>query len=424
MGFSAGPASSHGADKIRGQDAHLIILDELDFIKEKDVDAIMAILASHPEARIIAASTPQGWRKKFYSYVVSKDIGYKEFWFVSAESPTWTKTQEQYFKDSYSESAYTHEFLADFAELTEGVFKKKHIDKSIQDYEFLEFPEPDTRYVLGIDWNKSAGTHMAIVGAKDGQLKLANKVIISDSEYMQTDSVEKIIALHKIWNFKHIFADAGYGTTQIELLKKYGLQNPSTRLSTIVQGIHMNQHLDILDPITGGPVKKFAKQYIVQQTVKLMEDGALIIPKSEDTITTVMSTQMGLIQQMRNYRVENYSIYGLERFSQGQDHTLTAYLLACAGYVLEEGDLKQVEYSTRMIGVPMSSTKEVTLSQTQAERLEDAKKWRLERTTGKANTSSKPPSVRDLDALIKKSGRFGGPPGGRGNIGGSGRSSF
>lgn len=404
LGFSAGPASSNGADKIRGQDAHLIIIDELDFIKEKDIDAIMAILASHPEARVIAASTPQGWRKKFYSYVVNKDIGYKEFWFISAENPTWTDQQEQYFRNSYNEAAFTHEFLADFGDLEDGVFKRRHIDKSIQDYQYSDIPEGDYKYVLGIDWNKSAGTHMVIMGWDGNKLKLVNKIIIQESEYMQTESVNEIIRLNEIWKFKHIFADAGYGTTQIEMLKRYGQKNPLSGLTHKVQALHMNQNVEILDPISAQPVKKFAKQFIVQQTVKLLEDGAIILPKSEDTISTVDSKQMGLIQQMRNYRVENYSIYGLARFSQGEDHTLTAFMIACACYVLEEGDLKQVEYSTRIIGVKVDGKTAPELGATERERLEDAMKYRLERTTGKVSQQGKPPAPRDFDVASQRLG--------------------
>jgi thymidine kinase len=429
LGFSAGPASSNGADKIRGQDAHLIIIDELDFIKEKDVDAIMAILASHPEARIIAASTPQGWRKKFFSYVVNKDIGYKEFWFISAENPSWTVQQEDYFKNSYSEAAFTHEFLADFGDLEDGVFKRKHIDKSIQVYNYSDTPEPGKKHILGIDWNKSAGTHMVIMEWDNSRLKLVNKIIVPESEYMQTESVNEIIRLHSIWNFRHIFADAGYGTAQIEMIKKHGQKNPATRLAEITQALHMNQNVEILDPITAKPVKKFAKQFIVQQTVKLLEDGAIILPKSEDTISSVDNKQMGLIQQMRNYRVENYSIYGLARFSQGEDHTLTAFMIACACFVLEEGDLKEIEYSTRMIGVPVSSTSAPEFTSTEKERLEDARKYRLEMTTGKANTSSKPVGVRDLDVSSRKYGdNIGRPMGFKNNssrsLGGSKRRSF
>ena len=429
LGFSAGPASSSGADKIRGQDAHLIIIDELDFIREKDVDAIMAILASHPEARVIAASTPQGWRKKFHSYVVNKDIGYKEFWFISAENPVWTDQQEQYFRNSYSETAYTHEFLADFGDLEDGVFKRRHIEKSIVDYEYINEPKPGVRYFLGIDWNKSAGTHMVILGQEEGKLVLANKIIIPESEYMQTDSVNEIIRLHTIWNFRYIFADAGYGTAQIEMIKRHGQANPATRLAHITIALHMNQNVEILDPINGQPVKKFAKQFIVQQTVKLLEDGALVIPKNEDTISGVQLKNMGLIQQMRNYRVENYSIYGLARFSQGEDHTLTAYMIACACFVLEEGDLKHVEYSTRIIGVPVNSESTPEIGATQKERIEDSKKWKLQNTTGKVNSSPKPVGIRDLDiasnhAANRYGHQFKSKGGGRGGLGGSKRKSF
>jgi hypothetical protein len=246
---------------------------------------------------------------------------------------------------------------------------------------------------------------------------------------MQTESVNEIIRLHTIWNFKHIFADAGYGTAQIEMIKRHGQRNPATRLAEITQALHMNQNVEILDPVSAKPVKKFAKQFIVQQTVKLLEDGAIILPKSEDTMSTVDAKQMGLIQQMRNYRVENYSIYGLARFSQGEDHTLTAFMIACACFVLEEGDLKEVQYSTRIIGIPVTSGNNPQYSPTELERIEDAKKYRLEATTGKANTGPKPVGVRDLDMSARKHGHmYGrsikGSSSGRNNLGNFRRKSF
>ncbi len=124
LGFSSGANSSTRSDKIRGQDAHLIVIDEIDFIADSDLDAIQAILASHADCQLVAASTPQGWRKKFYAYATNKDLGWKEFWFISAEAPTWTMLQERQFRGEYSEAGYHHEFNAEFAESEDGVFKK------------------------------------------------------------------------------------------------------------------------------------------------------------------------------------------------------------------------------------------------------------------------------------------------------------
>lgn len=345
LGFSAGATSGSGSDKIRGQDAHLIIIDEIDTLEDKDIDAVMAIIASHKECKLIASTTPRGWRRRFYTYVTDKDIGFKEFWFISAESPEWSEKTEKFFKSTTDPVTFTQEYLADFAELQEGVFKARCLNASMSEYDIAAWPRNYLAdYILGIDWNKSAGTHMVIMEYIAGKLRLVRKIVIPETEYLQTDSVDLIISLNRQWRFKYIFVDAGYGSVQVELLKKHALREPSSMLDKKLYAIAMNQHLNVLDPITGEKVKRSAKHFLVEQTKKLLEDGYLVLPKSEDTTVNAGSPNMGLIQQMRNFRVEGTSVYGLPRYSQGDDHTLTAFYLACGGFYWKEGDLKEPNY--------------------------------------------------------------------------------
>lgn len=352
LGFSAGAGSASGSDKIRGQDAHLIVIDEIDTLEDEDIDAVTAILASHTTCKLVAATTPRGWRRKFYTFITDKDLGFKEFWFISAESPEWTDKAEEFFKGSTDATTYAHEYLADFAELEEGVFKAKHLNASIQDYSLNDCDADDTAdYILGVDWNKSAGTHMTILQWSGNYLKLVKKIIVTESDYTQTDAVDLIINLNRHWRFKYIFVDAGYGTVQTELLRKHALKEPSSKFDTILYAVHMNQHLDVIDPISGEAVKRTAKPFLIEQTRKLLEDGYLILPKEEDTAVSASESNMGLIQQMRNFRIESVSIYGLPRYSQGADHTLTAYYLACGGFFWKEGDLKRPPYVTGVRGV-------------------------------------------------------------------------
>lgn len=390
LGFSAGATSSSGSDKIRGQDAHLIVIDEIDTLEDKDIDAVMAILASHSDCRLVAASTPRGWRRRFYTYVTNKNLGFKEFWYISAESPEWTKETEAYFKESTDVATYTHEYLADFAELEEGVFKARLLNASIQDYDTAKYEyKPSADYILGVDWNKSAGTHMVIIEWWGGKLRLAKKIIVDESQYTQTDSVELIKVLNRQWRFKYIFVDRGYGQVQAELLKKHSVHEPSSMFDVKLFDISMNQHLEILDPISGEKLKKNAKHFLIEQTRKLLEDGYLILPKSEDTAISTNNAQMGLVQQMRNFRIEALSTYGLPRYSQGQDHTLAAYYLACGGFYWKEGDLKGMPYNQHISGVEISDDIKPDTHPSILEREQDVKSgWVLRRTTGKIQKES------------------------------------
>lgn len=354
-GFPITPNQGDSARKVRGQDAHLIIFDEFDFLNDKDIEVIFAIRASHADTRIIAATTPSGARKKFYSLCTDKNLGWKEFHFISMESPVWSERFEETERASKPQAQFDHEYNAIFGELEAGLFKSGLIEASLQRYDMDNIePEPNQRYVLGIDWNKSHGSHMVIVQHQGDKLKLVKKIIIPESEYMQTTTVDEIIRLHRKWNFRYIFLDAGYGHTQVELLKKYGVQNPGTRLHEILRPLVMNQRIPIRDPHTGKEELKYMKPYLVYQTVKMLEDGNLVLPKSEDTNATG-SELMGLVQQMRNYSVVGFSTYGQPQFTKENDHTIVAYMSACAGWVYEEGELSQMLGDVPVYGVEISA---------------------------------------------------------------------
>jgi len=402
LGISISPKDPDAGDKARGFDAHLVIIDEAEMFKDKDMDAILALLASSEETRVMISSTPKGLRKHFYHTCTNKDMGYKEFWWISAEKPDWTPDMERTFKAKFNPTAYTQEFDADFGDLQEGVFKKKFLDAAISDYDTINAVPTGGKYVLGVDWNRSAGVHMAIIEIiGNTQMKLIQKLITPESEYMQTQAVQDIIKLHSKWRFMHIFVDRGYGDTQIELLRQWGTTNPASGLAEAVKGIHMNQHIEVRDPVTGLPEKRFAKPFIVQQTAKLLEDGNLILPKSEDYGHLASEDNeiedIGLVQQMRNYKVESYSIYNQPRYSQGADHTLTAFMLACAGWVLYEGDLNKINYFTKVLSIPANTTPAVELPLTAIEREKDLTKFKLINATGRVAEVRKPAGIRDLD---------------------------
>jgi hypothetical protein len=90
LGFSSGSKSASKSDKVRGQDANYIVIDEADYLDDQDLEAILAILASHPDCGLWASSTPTGRHAKFYQWCTDKNLGFKEFWYISQESNRWT----------------------------------------------------------------------------------------------------------------------------------------------------------------------------------------------------------------------------------------------------------------------------------------------------------------------------------------------
>jgi intein/homing endonuclease len=360
-GFSSSSSSSARSDKVRGQDAKYIVLDEADYLASDDIEAILAILASHPDCGMWASSTPTGRHDKFYQFCVQKDLGFKEFHYTSAESPSWTDETEQFFRTSYALSVFEHEFYAIFGIQESGVFRNDLVDLAIVDYQIpKERIGVNSRVVIGVDWNgQSIGTHIVVVEAinSDKGLKyvLLYKTAIKGVEFTQHESVQKIIDLDKRYNADFIYVDQGFGLTQIEMLQKYGMSTPGN-FHKKVKAYAMGGGVKIIDPLTKQEVKKDAKPFMVHTTVNALERGLLYLPSSEDTQVLVDSIDdeesgsgSGIVQQMRNFSVERITPTGRETYSQGDEHALTAYMLAITGLTLEFSDMRRRNIPTDVL---------------------------------------------------------------------------
>jgi replicative DNA helicase len=373
LGFSSGNNNAAGSDKIRGQDANYIIIDEADYINQVDMEAIMAILASHPDCGIWASSTPTGFHEKFYQLCMSKDLGFKEFWFISAESPNWTEEVDQFYKQSYSASAYQHEFLAEFGIQESGVFRNDLVDRALSQYDMPRDRTPGSRIVIGADWNgQSIGTHIVVVevvGNRQSGVKYIplEKRVIKGGDFTQHEAVEAIVELNQIYQPDYIYVDAGYGEVQVEMLHRYGKSNPKTKLHKKVKPYAMQKNIEIIDPVTGIKIKKNAKPFMVNIAVMQLEEDRVVLPLSEDTAIVAetvendeANTEQGLVQQMRNFSIERVSSNGLPTYSQGNDHTLTAWMLALTGFVLEFSDLRKKNHyiPAQLVGHPGESKEE------------------------------------------------------------------
>lgn len=357
-GFSSGgtSGSSAGSDKVRGQDADLIIIDEVDYVADVDIEVVMAILGSHPGARLIAASTPTGFRSKLYEWCRNKEAGFKEFWFISAESPTWSEDTEKMFKENYSESGYNREFLAEFGEEAAGVFRPGDIQKSIADYDMEKcFYRSECEYVIGVDWNKTTGTHITVVEAISIQgegikYRLVDKEIIRKAEFQQIEGVKRLMEMDKKWGGNnHIYVDAGFGHVQVEMMWKYDVDHPNegTDYRNKVKPITMNTNIEIRDPVTGQMIKKPVKQFMVDNAARSLENQMCLVPRSEDTATRIVPKEVafaniGLAQQMREFKIMRYAPSGMPTYSQDYEHTLTAWMLALMGHLLEYSDINQM----------------------------------------------------------------------------------
>lgn len=354
IGFSSGPSSAARSDKIRGQDANYIVLDEADYLASDDIEAILAILASHSECGMWASSTPTGKHDKFYQFATAKDAGFKEFHFTSAESPSWTESAENFFRTTYDAVTFEHEFLAEFGIQEAGVFRNDLIDAALMNYSLpRERSGPGTRIVIGVDWNGQAvGAHIVVTECvhtnKGLKYIVLEKQIIKGVEFTQHQSVNTIFELDQKYNADYIYIDHGYGEMQFEMLQMLGKQTLGSNLHKRVRAYKVGGTVEIKDPLSNKMIKKEAKPFMVNATALALERGSLILPSAEDTQVLVDSKEdedegqtKGIVQQMRNFAIDSYSSTGQPKYSQGEEHSLTAFMFSIVGFMLEFSDMKK-----------------------------------------------------------------------------------
>lgn len=354
--FTSGMRSGGKSDVARGQEAHVIVLDEMDYMHNDDLDALYAMLQKtaedQPDKVLIGASTPTGRREKFWEWC--RNPRFKEFWFPSYANPFFSKEQEDEFREQYSEMGYRHEIEADWGEDSEGVYPRRYVD--------LAFVEPSWNYVpivtsarsfhvIGVDWDKyGAGTNIVVLEVCSSnyeeeqfrnKIKLCYREEIEKSEYTLTKAVARIIELNEILQPKHIYVDRGFGEVQVELLKKHGVENPKTGLKEKVKGISFAETLDIRDPYTKLMIKKDIKPYMVDNLRQALEKERLMIPSSDDE----------LYMQLISYVVIRTTQSGrpvFEASGSAADHAHDALILGLLAIDQNYGEFSKTQYATNV----------------------------------------------------------------------------
>ncbi len=340
--FTSGMKSNSKTDVARGQEADVLVLDEMDYMGPEDLDALIAMMQDTNEDKttekgIIASSTPTGLRNRFWEYNTDRKYGYKAYWFPSYVNPNWTLAMEEEMRVEYkSEHAWRHEIEADWGESEQGVYPRRSIDLSVVspgwDYVARPSDSRESFYTIGVDWDKyTAGVNITVleVCSKDyeidefaGKIKVIYREEVSKGEFTYLVAMDTIIKLNEIFNPRHIYVDRGYGEVQLELFTKYGMDHPETQLHKRIKGIQFSEAIEVRDPFTKKIVKRKIKGFMIDNLYRMLEDGRMRFTEEDDE----------LYFQLISYVVIGTTQNGEPKFGAGGtavDHAHDSLILAC-----------------------------------------------------------------------------------------------
>jgi hypothetical protein len=370
--FTSGVRSRGKADVLRGQEGDDIYVDEVDLMGLNDFAGFVAILrdTGRGQKTMIAASTPNGRRDMMYKFSTdmssAKSVhgaGFVEYYFPAHADVHYSAKNDEQMRMLHSHNQYLHEILALYGEEAAGVFLKGQIERACSHYPdgYLYHKLQDGIYqrdsfskiAVGVDWDKyGAGTNIVVLRldtrdiGSEGDSYAGRVMVIARFEIPRgmttlSDGMDMIKEVNFFFNPDFIYADRGYGETQLELLgleAKKGQNIKARGLDTKLKGIAFNEALTIHDPITHQPINKEVKDFMVTLMVRLLEQDRMILNCND---VSEVPGNTDLTKQYEQYLVVGQSITGKNRYEAGNpevgDHALDATMLAALAFEVEYG---------------------------------------------------------------------------------------
>jgi len=344
--FTAGSSSGRDADVIRSQTPRRVRLEEQDLLNEGDYKAVMPLVRRYANSEFHGSSTPTGARSTYWQ-MCTQFPEYREFYAPIIMHPDWSSEYEENCRrEARTEDVYRHEFLAEFGDLAQGVFKAYHVDRARTSYRYKTCRFiPFMKYFMGVDWNgQGTGTRIRIVEYNTtNQMRRCVEARIVDGPQVTTqDSLDAIRDMNRYWHCEGVYIDKGFGNVQDELLRLIGKKatDPDDKRLMEVKVIDFGAELitNKLVPKRGlnskyldeEENKRRTKPFMVEGAVMCLESGLFQYSDHDDILDT----------QFRAYRVKTWSQHGFANTYDGGkegDHDLDALMLALLGVELTYG---------------------------------------------------------------------------------------
>jgi hypothetical protein len=348
-GYAAGEGSGRKALGARGEDADLVVVDESAWVSEDVMLGVIGpMLYTHPTSSIVVSSTPSGVPDYFERLCEASRI-FKEFYAPATARLDWPQIESE-MKKLYggSQEKWDREVLALFSQAGEGIFRQELINSAGESFEYEDAkPSSEFIYTFGVDWNKSHGTEIVIVGTHKAPPHISKLVYaenIPKKEFTAPLGLDRIVMLNRIWKPEWIEIDEGGGGDSASMLLQFHGKHErhrnkmDARLMKIVESYDFGSKIEIRD-FKGKLVKKPAKPFLVENTLHRLETGRIKISQSD----------VLLHRQLENYIVVRRSpagipVFGLKEKKWG-DHRLDALFLALIAIRLKFPSMCGEEFS-------------------------------------------------------------------------------
>lgn len=355
IGFTSGSRSGGNANTLRGQGAHMIILDEADYLHPDDLGSILGILADNSNIQLWASSTPTGKRDRFYA--MNHTESFHQFHYPSMCNPNWNLQMELELKEQFTDVEYTHEVLADWGIEAAGVFQKQFLDRALRNYHYDDtHPEKGWVYTIGCDWNPVAGTQVVVVGARQEIDELGQRVtkfrvvdagVVDLEGWTELKAIGEIVRLNRKWEPFAIYIDhGGGGSLAVEMLHnvgaeaiRQGFKTGDAFLLHIVKAINFGSKVSTFDPWTKEESERPTKVFMVNNAVRQFENDKI-----------ELSTHDGVLKnQIEAYIIDRINPSGIPVYAPRDpkigDHRLDGLLLALFSFIMEKTELGRPTYS-------------------------------------------------------------------------------
>lgn len=391
QGMTAGSKNNSGAANTRGQRAELVFLDEADYLGESDITNIINLRNEDPtKIRLIAASTPSGKRASYFKWCteasnkfsahvddnLSMKVTYKrdknpngngwtEFFAPSTVNkkvfelnPDTGLRYIDEFRNELTEERFEQEVMAGFGEEAGGVFLKRYIDKAkdngrklgISKYydeltpeEQLEWRQKNAfnKKIIGVDWDKVCAGPTFVGVMLNNETKMFEVFLRKElprTQFTYLDAVDELIRLNADVNPDWIYMDKGAGDVQYELIKRHGVENPSSNLVTKVIANQLAEKTDVVDIHTKKATKMPIKPTMINNAALVFEKEKIALNPHDKLMIT----------QIESFRIKRVSSLGQPIYEDGDDHIIDALSRALFGFAKQYDSMFKRTMTTAM----------------------------------------------------------------------------